>query len=31
MKNITTKKGIIIILNPVNSRNDDYLFNHMGL
>ena len=26
-----TKKGIIILINPLNSRNDEYLFNHMGM
>ena len=31
MIKITTKKGVIIVLNPLNSRNDEYLYNHMGL
>ena len=31
MIKITTKKGIIIILNPHNSKDNEYLYNHMGL
>lgn len=30
MRKITTKKGIIIILNPENSKSDEYRENHMS-